>query len=123
MGYSINWNTTKLKQLTRAQATALAKTAEAVHTDVVQSQVIPFDTGNLQNSNTSVDLSDVDKGQARIVSTTPYARRLYYHPEYTFNQVENPNARGNWYEPWISGERKDFSTQAFSKFYKKEAGI
>lgn len=99
MGYSINWNTTKLKQLTRAQATALAKTVEAVHTDVVQSQVIPFDTGNLQNSNTSVDLSDVDKGQARIVSTTPYARRLYYHPEYTFNQVENPNARGNWYEP------------------------
>ena len=29
--------------------TALEQTAEALHTEVVQAQVMPFDTGHLQN--------------------------------------------------------------------------
>ena len=36
---------------------------------------------------------------------------------------ENPNAQGNWLEPWISGKNKDFCKKAFAQFYKKEAGL
>ena len=45
----IKINTQRLRELSQAQVTALEKTAEALHTEVVQAQVMPFDTGNLQN--------------------------------------------------------------------------
>ena len=80
----IKINTHRLRELSQAQVTALEKTAEALHTEVVQAQVMPFDTGNLQNDNTFVDYTYSKTGRARIVSTTRYARRLYFHPEYNF---------------------------------------
>ena len=43
----IKINTHRLRELSQAQVTALEKTAEALHTEVVQAQVMPFDTGNL----------------------------------------------------------------------------
>ena len=46
----INLNLPKIKQLTDAQITALEQTAEALHTEVVQAQVFPRDTGILQKS-------------------------------------------------------------------------
>lgn len=39
----------KIRKLTRASIRALEKTAEAVHTEIVQTQVMPRDTGALQN--------------------------------------------------------------------------
>lgn len=114
----------KIRKLTRASIRALEQTAEAVHTEIVQAQVIPRDTGALQNESTSVDYSESSQGTCSIVSDTPYARRLYYHPEYQFSKDENPNARGKWYEPWMkSGEHETFARDIFKKFYKKEAGL
>lgn len=40
----IKINTQRLRELSQAQVTALEKTAEALHTEVVQAQVMPFDT-------------------------------------------------------------------------------
>ena len=96
----------KIRQLTQAQITALEMTAEALHTDVVQAQVMPRDTGNLQNESTFVDYTDIRSGRAVIVSSTPYARRLYFHPEYKFDKGENPHARGKWYTDWLPGGKK-----------------
>ena len=55
----------RIAKLTKAQRMALEMTAEAVHTDMVQSQEIPFDTGNLQNTQTFVDYSDSASGKVR----------------------------------------------------------
>ena len=99
----IKINTQRLRELSQAQVTALEKTAEALHTEVVQAQVMPFDTGNLQNDNTFVDYTYSKAGRARIISTTPYARRLYFHPEYNFQTYENPFAGGEWFNPWLPG--------------------
>lgn len=99
----IKINTHRLRELSQAQVTALEKTAEALHTEVVQAQVMPFDTGNLQNDNTFVDYTYSKTGRARIVSTTRYARRLYFHPEYNFQTYENPFAGGEWFNPWLPG--------------------
>lgn len=110
----------RIKKLTDAAVTALEKTAEAFHTEVVQAQVMPRDTGNLQNESTFVDYSQSGQGTVSIVSNTPYARRLYYHPEYMFRVDENPNARGEWYEDWLPGGSKaDFAPETFKKLYKK----
>lgn len=119
----VKLNTPKIKQLTRATTTALEKTMSALHTEVVKAQVMPFDTGNMQNDSTYEDYSKSSKGQVSLITSTPYARRMYYHPEYNFQTKENPNAQGNWYEPWISGKNKNFCKNAFSQFYKKEAGL
>ena len=119
----VKLNTPKIKQLTRATTTALEKTMSALHTEVVKAQVMPFDTGNMQNDNTYEDYSKSSKGQVSLITSTPYARRMYYHPEYNFQTKENSNAQGNWYEPWISGKNKNFCKNAFSQFYKKEAGL
>ncbi len=121
---AIKLNMPKIKQLTQAQVTALEQTAEALHTEVVQAQVFPRDTGNLQNESTFVDYSNSSKGKVSIVSNTPYARRLYFHPEYHFQKGENPNARGKWYADWIpGGSQADFAVKAFKNIYRRLTGI
>lgn len=118
---TIKMNLPKIRELTDAQTYALGMTAEALHTEVVQAQVFPRDTGNLQNESTFVDHSQVRQGKVSIVSTTPYARRLYFHPEYHFQMKENPHAKGKWYEDWIppNGPVSDFAPEVFKKFYKR----
>ena len=115
-------NTQKIKQLTKAQITALEQTAEALHTEVIQAQVIPRDTGNLQNDS-FIYYSDSSKGKVSLISSTPYARRLYYHPEYNFQTMENPNAKAHWYDDWIDGGKMDFCKNAFKEFYKRAGGV
>lgn len=110
----------KIRQLEDAQITALEQTAEALHTEVVQAQVFPRDTGNLQNESTFVDCSESGQGKVSIVSTTPYARRLYFHPEYHFHKDENPNAKGKWYDDWLpGGTNASFAADAFKENYRR----
>lgn len=147
----------RIGQLARAQVKALEMTAEALHTEVVQAQVIPFGEskketykeygtrgqfsksgkeykgktktrtiyqgGTLQNESTFVDYSNSSRGKVSLIHSTPYARRLYYHPEYNFNTTENRNARGNWYQPWIDGDKKDFCKKTFKVFFKRVGGV
>lgn len=121
---TIKINHAAIRKITKAQVTALEKTAEALHTEVVQAQVMPFDTGALQNENTFVDYSNCIYGTATLVSSTPYARRLYFHPEYNFQKKENPNAKGKWLEDWLpGGEQEDFAGDAYKKMYRREAGL
>lgn len=121
---SVTLNLPRIRQLTQAAITALEQTGEALHTEVLQSQVMPFDTGHLQEDATFVDYSDSVDGLVRIVSSTPYARRLYYHPEYNFQTDENPFAGGEWFEPWLpGGVNQDFAKDAFKRFYKKAGGL
>jgi len=121
---TVNLNMPRIRQLTEAAVKALELTAEALHTEVVQAQVMPFDTGNLQNESTFVDYSESGQGKVTIVSNTPYARRLYYHPEYQFQKKENPNAGGQWYKDWLPGGSKaDFATKSFKQFYKQLGGV
>lgn len=119
----IKINQFRIKNLSEATVKALEMTAEALHTEVVQAQVIPFDKGTLQNESTFVDYSNSKKGKVTLVSSTPYARRLYYHPEYNFKTDENPKAKGKWYMDWIDGKKKDFCKDTFKKFYKQEGGL
>lgn len=120
----VKLNMSKIRRLSQAQIQALEMTAEAVHTEVVQAQVMPFDKGNLQNESTFVDNSESKNGISTLVSNTPYARRLYYHPEYHFDKEENPNAKGKWYEDYIPGGKYEkFAPEAFKKFYKLCGGV
>lgn len=119
---NLNWG--KIAKLTDAQITALEETAEYLHTEVVQAQVVPYDEGNLQNESSFVDISESSSGKATLISTAPYARRMYFHPEYEFQTDENPNARGEWYEDWLpGGNKEDKAKNAFKQLYKKISGV
>lgn len=120
----VKLNIPQINRLERAQITALEQTAETLHTEVVQAQVFPRDTGNLQNESTFIDYSQSNQGKVTIVSSTPYARRLYFHPEYDFQKTANPHAKGRWYEDWLPGGRDaEFCANAFKQFYRRLTGI
>ena len=121
---TVRMNFPKIKQLTQAQVTALEQTAEAVHTEVVQAQVVPRDTGNLQNESMFVDCSESRQGKVSVVHSTPYARRLYYHPEYHFSKDENPNAKGHWFEDWEEGGgHNEFAINKYKEIYRRLTGL
>ena len=120
---TIKLDEAKLKELTRQQYISLAQTADALVTDLRDSQTMPFDTGNLQNDSTFIDDSQKEQGRVSVVSCTPYARRLYYHPEYNFRTTNNRNAGGKWFEPYISGNRTDFVKDTFAKLFKRNGGL
>lgn len=120
----ITIDTGALRALDDAARRALEMTAQAIHTEVVQGQVIPFKQGHLQNDSTYVDTADSGKGRVALVSHTPYARRLYYHPEYNFSHVENPNAGAGWFDAWKNGgANQDFVQETFAALFRREAGI
>jgi hypothetical protein len=115
-------NRTALQTISRAQAQAVTMTAQQMLNEVRNDQTMPFDTGNLQNESTYVDDSHIRDGRVTIVSDTPYAKRLYYHPDYHFNTSKNPNAQGEWWEDWLSGRKKNRPKTLFKEFLRRVAG-
>ncbi|MNI44499.1 hypothetical protein D3C73_988780 [compost metagenome] len=108
-------NQAALKNLEQIQQQALEMTAEAVRTDIVTAAVVPKQTGELERSSNVV----TERRKARIVFDTPYARRLYWHPEYDFRKDKNPNAQGKWMEPYHAGDKQKFVKQTFVAFVKQ----
>jgi len=123
MRVKIKMHNSVIKQLSKAQIIALEQTAEAVKTDVIVENVIPFDVGTLQNESTMIDATKSKRGHVTISTDTPYARRLYFHPEYHFNKDKNPNAGGRWFDPWIDGRKKQFAVNAYKAIYKRLTGV
>jgi len=119
MGIKVNikLNTTKINRLIEAHKKALEMTTEAVLSDIKTNAVVPKDTGELERSG-FVDLQDIKNAVARIVFDTPYARRLYWHPEYNFRQDKNLNAQGKWMEVYLSGDKQQFIKNTYSNFFK-----
>ncbi|MEE0980752.1 MAG: hypothetical protein U0K91_03635 [Acutalibacteraceae bacterium] len=116
MRVDVKLNMANINGIERKIQSSLKKTGEAVHEDLLHSRTMPFDSGNLQNDSTFVDTSKVRDGEVFVVSDTPYARRLYFHPEYNFSTDENDNAGAEWFEPYISGKKKDFALKVFARF-------
>ena len=121
---TITLNMAVIGRLCGAQIEALEQTAEELLREVRQAQVMPRDSGKLQGEGTSLDNSHSSSGKVSLVSSTPYARRLYFHPEYHFSKEENPNAKGEWYEDYIPGGKYDtFAQEAYRKIYRRIAGL
>ena len=114
----VELNYSVLNMLDNAQFEALAQTADATLTELRDRQTMPFDTGNLQNDSTFVDDSQRDK--VSIVSSTPYARRLYFHPEYNYRRGNNASAGGKWFESFLND---DFIVSAYAKLLKQKGGL
>ena len=76
---------------------------------------IPKDTGNLEASS----LLATQFGTGEVVWNTPYARKLYYNPQYNFSKDSNPNAQGLWFETAKAIHAHDW-TRIVQQIYDEE---
>lgn len=119
---TVKMNDKMLLLLTKSQRQAANLTMEAVKRDIEKAEIVPRNIGTLEES-VAVKMGLLDKGKLKLEYNTPYARRLYYHPEYNFSHEENANAQGEWLEPYINGEKKDYIMDTFKKAYKILTGV
>ncbi|MDB2161510.1 hypothetical protein PMX22_17095 [Clostridium butyricum] len=105
----------KIGILEKASKQAFEMTVEAVLSDIVTSAVVPKDTGVLEESGFTV----IKDAVGQIIFDTPYARRLYWHPEYNFRHDKNVNAQGKWMETYINGPKKQWIIDTYNKFLKQ----
>lgn len=115
---TVTLNPDAMEKLNGAMKRALVQTATEILSRERNMAVMPMDTGNLQNESTYVQ-ADVTGAKASIVTDAPQARRLYYNPQYNFRSDHNANARGEWWEPWISGSQAKMPPQIFAAFVKE----
>lgn len=108
----------KIRRLADAVTLSVEQAAEAVKSDIDASHTVPKNTGELERSG----FVRVSKSRFQIVYDTPYARRLYWHPEYKFRQDKNTNAGGLWLQPYIDGEKKGFFKKTFMARLKANTG-
>ena len=114
----IELNESVLDMLDNAQMEAFVQTADATLTELRDRQVMPFDTGNLQNDSTSID--DSQGTTVSIVTSAPQARRLYFHPEYNYKRSNNSRAGGGWFDSFLND---DFIQNAYDRLLKQKGGL
>lgn len=113
-GINIKINPEFEKLLESELEDAMCLTMEDFKADLVRSQTMPKDNGEMEKDTFTV----VEKGPNLIVGSLitdkPYARYQYYgitkptedKPSRPLNYqtVNNPNARSEWLEPYFDGE-------------------
>lgn len=134
MGVTITLDYNAIHAIEKAVVDSAVDALEAVCTDLVNAQTMPFNDGNMQNGGTYpsgitvkgnevIILTDSkDEIHVCITNDAPQSRRLYYHPEYNFQRGKNPNAGAYWLEPYISGNKKDFVMAEFTEIFKRRSG-
>ncbi|MEZ2715426.1 minor capsid protein [Niallia circulans] len=87
---------TNLSGIALKIARAKERTQFALDNQVLKdnNEFIPADTWNLRDSSISHSVI----GQGILKWSTPYARNLYYNPQYHFSLDKNPKAGGLWHE-------------------------
>lgn len=100
---SFKWNNRGLNVFKEQMLVkALNKCAYDTLNDISNSNVVPYDTGNLQEDSSSVEKATLTNKKSFMKWSAVYARRLYYHPEYNFQK----GRKGRWADEWIFGSKK-----------------
>lgn len=120
VGSRIIMDSSALEKLDRAQMQALSMTADEVMSELKNAGVMPFDKGQMQNANTFVDDGTANSGTASIVTASPQARRLYFHPEYHFTKRHNTEAGGKWFERFDTVEPV---SRIYAEMFRKLGGL
>lgn len=115
----VKMNPVALARLSAAVEKAFNVTVEGLLEQVKEDEVIPYDTGALQESH---KIERVGDEHVTITSDLPYARRLYHHPEYNFKTDKNANARGEWLEPYIRGAERKLLHKTYIENIRKLSG-
>ncbi|QKS71662.1 minor capsid protein [Paenalkalicoccus suaedae] len=111
----VDFNAAKIK----AKASGAKKQAQMVlDNEVVKggNKFIPFDRGDLAQSGIRM----TNPGSGKVTWQMPYARKLYYNPQFNFSKDKNSQAGGLWFERAKSQELPAWlriTEAAFKKFF------
>lgn len=120
MDVELKMDKRKLNHIKKEMLVALEMTSDQLLTDLIESQKMPFHSGIMQNTDTFLDNSELkSKRTMYIVTSAPQARRLYYHPEYNFDQSHNSEAGGLWWDDYLSGSKKELPEQLYRAILKR----
>ena len=120
---TVKMNDKMILGLKKAQRDAAQLTIEATKREIEKSEVVPRDSGKLEES-LQIKTGLLDKGKVTVSYNTPYARRLYFHPEYNFSHDENANAKGEWLEDYLNGGSKaNYMMDTYIKIYRRLTGV
>lgn len=72
-------------------------------------QYAPWRTGTLARS----PFTNYEYGSGRFTYEVPYARRMYYNPQYNFRKDVNPLAGAYWFERMKADHSKDILEEAY----------
>lgn len=114
-------NQSVIRQLEQSAIRALEITGDEVLGQIIEEQVVPMDVGTLQESG-YVNTDESSNGSVGVVFNTPYARRLYFHPEYNFRRDNNPNAKGKWMEDWTENGKYADVREIYAYHFKRLGG-
>src|SRR5690625_1087307 len=135
---TVKLNLSVIKKIEQDLLRTLEMTAEATLTDITStSAVVPKHIGTLERGGFAkakggkeisvkgghVDKSKIMQGKAFILFDGPYARRLYWHPEYNFSTDMNRNAQGNWMESYVNGSKKNWVRDKFIEMQRKHGNL
>lgn len=118
-----------IQRIADAAKAAAVDTMDALRTDLMKAKTMPYNLGDMQNNQTFVavegddTINGVDTYSVSLVTGSPQARRLYYHPEYNFQHGTNKNAGAYWLEPYISGDKKNFIRDKYTELFRRRAGL
>lgn len=98
MSTRIKWDITELAAFDKSLDRALNKAADEIEQRLKEAEVVPKKSGALEASQNIVVMGN----RLTISYSSPYANRLYFHPEYNFSREQNSNAQGRWLEAVFS---------------------
>lgn len=115
----IKWDRAGMAKIDSSMIKAIEMTADTLRDEVREEMIVPRALGTLQNEGFDIDYSGSKNLVVRLIFNTPYARRLYFHPEYNFRMDQNPNAQGEWMAPWMAGGKyEDRAGEIFAHHVK-----
>ena len=129
MTSKIEWYPGRREKLQRDVQASVNATAEAIATDLKTSGTMPYAVddrgaapGALQAS-VAVEYAAGNSRTAKVTTQAPYARKLYYHPDFNFEQGANSKAQGFWYGQYMrKGNKRSFAKDVFSREMKARRG-
>lgn len=118
--FKVNYNYKNINKIDKSIKNCFIEAAEKLKQDIIDAQVIPFDTGATQKSLEVNVLERQGRIEAQLSTSTNYSDRIYWHPEYNFQTKHNKNARGRWFDTWIWGTKKDDVRRYFKESLERE---
>lgn len=129
MAAPIKWYPGAREKFNRDVQASVNAAANAIANDLKSSGTMPYavddrgaEPGALQASVTAVPASGKSR-TAQVTTTAPYARKLYYHPDFQFEQGVNSQAQGFWYGQYMKkGVKRGFAKGVFAREMKARRG-
>jgi hypothetical protein len=117
--FKVKVNQAVLNKMLSAPGKALVQTAMACETDLLGSNTLPM--GDTEMLEQSTHVGAVNESHVFIATDVPYARRLYFHPEFHFRKDKHGSAGGRWFDTYIISPKKKFAENALIKLLRRHS--